>query len=139
MNPLFVLIFFAVFAAVMSVVSNLLKNKRAGSEKHQAILADFQKAVEEMLDEGEAVEAVCGYNPCAAVTNRRLLVSSKAGIDSVPFDSIKAVKGLNASGSKTTNPSSMLVLEIKADKKYVLGNHSEGFDAVARLLMKRVW
>lgn len=137
MSPLVMVALFAVFALVMSGVSHVLKNKRAGSEKYQTILADFQQGVNEMLETDEVVEAVCGYKPCAAVTNKRLLVSGKTGIDSVPFASIKAVKGLNASGYKTTNPSSMLVFEIKADKKYVLGNHSEGFEEVAQLLMKR--
>jgi len=134
MNPLYLMLFFAIFAVVMSIVGNVLKKKRAGSEKYQKIIEDFQQAVTDMLEADETVEALCGYRPCAAVTSKRLLVSGKTGIDAVLFSEIKALRGLNASGNKTRDPDRMLVFEIKAGKKYALGNHSEGFDQVVRAL-----
>lgn len=84
------------------------------------------------------VEGICGYHPCAAVTNKRLLVSTKHGINSVPFSEIKSLRGTNATGSKTYDPDRMLVFEIKAGKKYVLGNHSEGFEDVVSALFRYV-
>ena len=130
---LIVLLIVIVAAPVLGAV---LKKMRAGSEKYQQIMEDFKQAVEAMLDENEQVEAICGYKPCAAVTTKRLLVSTRQGIDVIRFSEIKKLNGLNASGNKTRNPSSMLVFEIKADKKYVLGNHSEGFDEVVQQLYK---
>lgn len=115
---------------VIPVLSKVLKNKRGSSEKHQQILVDFEQKIQNMLEADEQMEAMCGYNPCAAVTNKRLLVSTKAGVDSVPFAEIKKLEGMNAGGNKTKNPDSMLVFQIKAAKKYVLGNHSAGFNDV---------
>ena len=136
MNPLYFGLFCVVLGIVMSILGSVLKKKRAGSAKYQQLIADFQQSVNSMLEEGEVVEAMCGYKPCAAVTSKRLLVSSKTGIDAVAFSEIKSLKGLNASGNKTKDPSRMLVFEIKAAKKYTLGNHSEGFDQVVHSLVR---
>lgn len=123
---------------VVSLIAGVVKKKRAGSEKYQQMLADFEQRVNAMLEADETVEGLCGYKPCAAVTNKRLLVDTKAGIDSVAFQQIKKVKGMDAAANRTTNPDRMLVLEIKAEKKYVLGNHSEGFNGFVDALMRHV-
>ena len=123
---------------VVSLIAGVVKKKRAGSEKYQQMLADFEQRVNDMLEADETVEGLCGYKPCAAVTNKRLLVDTKAGIDSVAFQQIKKVKGMDAAANRTTNPDRMLVLEIKAEKKYVLGNHSEGFKGFVDALMRHV-
>ena len=136
MDPI-ILLGFILVAGLVSVFSIVLKNKRAGSEKYQQILADFRQSAEALLDADEHIEALCGYKPCAAITNKRLLVSTKNGIDSVAFSEIKKLNGMNASGNNTKNPTSMLVFQIKANKKYTLGNHSEGFDQVVNLLYQR--
>lgn len=132
------ILLFAALLAGISLLSNALKKKRAGSEKYQQILLDFEQRVNAMLEADESVEGLCGYKPCAAVTNKRLLVDGKAGIESIAFQQIKKVKGMNVSGNHTTNPDQMLVLEIKAEKKYVLGNHSEGFCQFVNVLMQHV-
>ena len=132
-----ILLFAALFAGV-SLLANVIKQKRTGSAKYQQILADFEQRVSAMLEPDEAVEGVCGYKPCAAVTNKRLLVDTKAGIDSVDFSKIRKVKGMDSAANKTMNPDRMLVLEIKAEKKYVLGNHSEGFGGFVNALMQHV-
>ena len=131
------IILLILIVVVVPILSKVLKKARGGSEKYQQMLADFQEKAQAMLEADEQIDAVCGYNPCAAVTNKRLLVSTKAGIDSVPFAEIKSLKGLNSGGNKTTIPDNMLVFQIKAAKKYVLGNHSEGFDDVVDLLYQR--
>lgn len=132
-----ILLFMALFAGI-SAFASILKQKRAGSEKYQQILADFEQRVTAMLDADETVEGMCGYKPCAAVTNKRLLVDGKAGIESVDFQQIKKVNGMSASGNKTANPDQMLVLQIKAEKKYTLGNHSQGFNGFVNALMNHV-
>ncbi len=116
----------------------VLKKKRAGSDKYQQILADFQQRVDNMLQEGEMVEGLCGYKPCAAVTDRRLLVDGKSGIESVEFQQIRKIRGMDAGANKTSDPDRMLVLEIKAERKYTLGNHSEGFAAFFNALSRHV-
>ena len=123
---------------VVSLIAGVVKKKRAGSEKYQQMLADFEQRVNAMLEADETVEGLCSYKPCAAVTNKRLLVDTKAGIDSVAFQQIKKVKGMDAAANRTTNPDRMLVLEIKTEKKYVLGNHSEGFNGFVDALMRHV-
>lgn len=134
MSPLFVGLFIAVFGAVMAVVANVLKEKRGSSEKYQKIITDFYNGVTNMLEPGERIEAYCGYIPCAAVTNKRLLIGDKNGIKTIPFSQIQKVKGINFSGNKTSDPNQMLAFEIKADKKYSLGNHSDGFVQVVKAL-----
>lgn len=134
MSPLMMTLFMGILAAVFAVLIPVLKKRRGSSEKYQQIMADFKEQVSAMLEEGETVEAVCGYKPCAAVTTRRLLVSSKNGIDVVPFGEIKKLQGMDGGGNKTAHPDRMIVFEIKAAKKYVLGNHSEGFSKVVNRL-----
>jgi len=137
MDVLYFGLFCLILSAVMSVIGGILKKKRGGSEKFQTIMEEFRKNVNGMLEENETVEALCGYNPCAAVTNKRLLMGTKKGIEVVQFSEIRKLSGLNGAGNKTMDPSRMLVFEIKANKKYVLGNHSEGFDQVVEALVRR--
>lgn len=127
-------IFFAVFGIVMQVVSEKSKSKRDSSAKYQKILSDFSGSVSRMLVPGEQVEGLCGYYPCAAVTNKRLLINSKKGIQTIPFSAIRKTRGMNYSGDRTSNPENMLAFEIYADKKYVLGNHSAGFTRLVRVV-----
>ena len=136
MNPIYFGLAMAVLGAIISVLSKVLKNKRGGSEKYQNILNDFYSSVNRELAPGETVAAYCGYNPCAAVTNRRLFVGDKKGVRSVSLSQIKKIRGTNFSGNKTDKPDQMLALEIFADKKYVVGNHSEGFSQVVILLQQ---
>ncbi len=128
---------FIILIALIPILSNVLKVKRAGSNKYQHIITDFLQNAETMLDTDEQIEAVCGYKPCAAITNKRLLVSTKNGIDSVAFNDVKKLNGMTASGNNTKYASSMLVFQIKANKKYTLGNHSEGFEKLVTLLYQR--
>ena len=123
---------------LVPLLANIFKKTREGSAKYQQILADFEQRVNAMLEADETVEGICGYKPCAAVTNKRLLVDTKAGIDSVAFQQIKKMKGMDSGANKTTDPDRMLVLEIKAEKKYTLGNHSEGFNGFVNALMNHV-
>ena len=136
MKPIYVMLFITIVGALVSIMNSVLKKKRAGSAKYQNILAEFNAAVSAMLEEGEKVEAVCGYRPCAAVTDKRLLISSKTGIVAIPFSHIRSLKGMDTRGNKTRDPRSIFVLEIKADKKYSIGNESEGFEDVVRALYK---
>lgn len=134
MKPVYMFLLLAIFGAVMTVVASLLKKKRAGSEKYQQMLTEFRQQAEAMLENGEVIEALCGYNPCAAVTGKRLLVGGKKGIDSVAFSEIRKLKGMDMMGNSVRDVSRMQLLQIKAEKNYTLGNHSEGFEAVAQKL-----
>lgn len=138
MKPIYLLLFMAIFGAVMALVSDLLKKKRGSSEKYQKIMVDFCNDVNNLLEPGEQLEAYCGYVPCAAVTNKRLLIGDKKGITTVAFSQIRKVQGVSFSGKKTTDPNQMLGFEIKADKKYTLGNHSDGFAQVVNALYKHL-
>lgn len=133
-NPLILGVMMGLLVSLMPRIGKALKERRKGSEKYQRIMADFKQQVEAALDEGETVQAMCGYIPCAAVTNKRLLVSTKTGLDTVSFGDIVSLKGLNGAGEKTSDPDAMLVFTIKAKKKYTLGNHSDGFNQVVTSL-----
>lgn len=135
MKPIYLLLI-AVFGVVMGIIGTVLKNKRANNPKYIKILEDFRKSVSNMLEPGEEVIAVCGYRPCAAATNQRLLVSAKNGVDSIPYANIKKVKGMDTAGNKTTDPFRMIAVTVKAEKKYTLGNHSEGFAQVVSAVYK---
>lgn len=138
MNPLFVLLCIAVIGAIVTVAAEAVKRKRGSSEKYQKILNDFHNQVSNMLEQGETLEAYCGYYPCAAVTSKRLLIGEKDGIKTVPFSQIQKIKGMSYSGNKTEYPNQMMAFEIKADKKYVLGNHSAGFEQVVEALNRHL-
>ena len=124
----------AVLLCFMPLVTQIMKEKRGASGKYQQMLADFEQQVRGELYQGEVVEAVCGYIPCAAVTNRRLLIGTKKGIETVEFNDIYGFRGIDGHGNKTADPSRMLGFTIKARKKYTLGNHSAGFDEVVMRL-----
>ena len=134
MSPLYVGLFIAVFGIILSMVSDILKKKRVSNEKYQNILNEFLNDVINILEPDEELEAYCGYYPCAAVTNKRLLISGKNSIESIEFLQIKKIKGMGFSGTSTKNPNQMLTLEIKAEKKYYIGNESEGFIQVVEFL-----
>lgn len=133
-----VIAMFVLIPCVVGLVGSILKAARAGSEKYKAILEGFQARVDEVLEENEVVEAVCGYMPCAAVTNKRLIMGRETGVFSVQFSDIKSLTGRNASNFKTDDPGRMLSLEIEAGKTYLLGNHSEGFTEVVEALYEHV-
>lgn len=130
MNPVYLGLFFLVLAIVMPMIGEMLKKIRSGSEKYQQILKDFEEQVRSELTECETIEAICGYAPCAAVTNKRLLIGTKTGIETVRFSEISSLCGMDAKGSDTADPDQMMVFTIQAKKKYVLGNHSDGFAQV---------
>lgn len=134
MNPLYLGLLIAVIGSVMAAVSSVVKEKRGSNEKYQKMITDFYNQVNNMLEQGEKLEAYCGYSPCAAVTNRRLLIGEKDGIKTIPFSQIQEIRGTSFSGFRTKDPNNMLTFEIKADKKYVLGNHSESFEQVVESL-----
>lgn len=136
MNPLFLGILVVLIPSLMTLVNSLLKEKRAGSEKYQNMQEEFLQRVNAMLDSDETVEAFCGYQPCAAITGRRLLVDTKAGIQAVAYDDIKALKGVTVSGDKTNDVERMWMIMIKADKKYTICNQSEGFAKVVESLKR---
>ena len=132
-----VIVLCILIVVVVPILNAVLKKARANSGKHQQLLADFTQSVQAMLEDDEQIDAVCGYKPCAAITGKRLLVSTKDGIDSVAFTDIKKLNGMTASGNNTKNATGMLVFQIKANKKYTLGNHSEGFEKLVTLLYQR--
>lgn len=138
MNPLFMLLILAVLGSVIAIIANVLKEKRGKSPKYQKIIEDFYNNASSMLEPGEEIEAYCGYFPCAAVTGKRILIGDKKGIQSILFSDIKKIQGMNSSGSKTNDPRQMLALEIKAHKKFVLGNHSAGFEEVVESLQNHI-
>lgn len=138
MNPLFMLLVMAILGSVTAIIANVVKEKRGKSQRYQKILEDFYTNANSMLEPGEEIEAYCGYFPCAAVTGKRLLIGGKKGIQSILFSDIKKIQGMNFSGSKTNDPRQMSVLEIKANKKFALGNHSAGFEEVVESLQKHI-
>ena len=136
MSPFAIIFFFAVFGVVMRILTELVNKKRGSSQKHQKILSDFRNSVTTVLMPGECVEGYCGYNPCCAVTNQRLIIGDKKGIHTIPYNQIRKTRGTDFSGNRTSAPNRMLALEIFADKKYVVGNHSEGFVQVVSALLR---
>lgn len=110
----------ALLALAAIALTPYLKKKRANNSKYQKILEDFRAQVDTMLRDGETVEAICGYYPCAAVTNYRLLIGGKKGIDSVAFAAIEKINGLDHSANKTSNADAMMMLEFKAGKNMLL-------------------
>lgn len=134
MNPLYVGILLVLIGSIRVLIMSLGKEKHRTKEERQKILSDFYDQVNSMLEEGEILEAHCGYDPCAAVTNRRLLIGDEYGIKTIPFSQIQKVKAMNYSGYKTKDPERTGMYEIKADETYVLTKQSEDFVHVVESL-----
>ncbi len=58
-------------------------------------------------------------------------------LKNIPLSEIKKVTGRDYGTNKTKDPKNMLLIEIKADKKYTVSNYSAEFEGVARELISR--
>ena len=138
MNPLYVRTIIVCIGALFSIIAIVLRAIMNNSDRCQKRLEDFRQQVNDMLQEDEEVLAICGYNPCAAVTNKRLLITRRAGVDVVAFSQITKLKGTSYNGQRVDEPGQMQTFQIKAEKNYYLRYQDEGFPSVVNELFRRV-
>ena len=71
------------------------------------------------------------------LTNKRLLLDTKAGFTATSFKKIKSISGVTSDGKKTVAPAKMVTVTIKADKEIILKNTGETFVELVKELKKR--
>lgn len=124
------------------IVSSILKKKHAEEDKspvNQARDTEARAKYQALCEEGETLQTVCrGYQTeYYAMTDRRLIIDNKKGLQSVPFESIRKVDFFKMGGGKAATASDCQVIAVHADKKYSMACYSGNFEQIAGELMRR--
>lgn len=128
---------FLIYILSKAVWNKKFANLPPDAKKIKAIMAEFHRQAEQMLLPGEIVEASCGCDPCAAVTNQRLLITTGQGILPLPFSEIRGLSRSDA-GAPGHDPKAREVLTICAGRKYFLANTADGFEEVYEALKRHI-
>ena len=109
---------------------------QTGNQTRDTTLWDKYTA---MCEDGETLQVVCpGFKTeYYAMTDKRLIVDNKKGVQSIPFSTITHVDCWRTGGGEASTPSDCQTISIHADKKYYIGRYSSRFEQIAVELMKR--
>lgn len=134
MELLFVFFIGLLISFIVKACSGNTSGLRPGAANSKQTLEEFEAQVAQMLEPDEVMEASVGYGPCAAVTNKRMFISTKKGILTFPYEKIT---GLSRSDSdQPYNPRRFVTMCVVADKRYYLGNYVGDFEGVFAVLQK---
>ena len=123
-------------AAAFGIV--LLKIWAAAAKKRRLKQRDFDRKLETVLRPEEEILVIHKEKSGRWIlTNKRLLLDTKAGFTATAFKKIKSISGLTSDGKKTVAPEKMVSVTIKADKEIILKNTGETFVELVKELKKR--
>ena len=101
----------------------------------------FRNAVRKLelvLQPRETIKVICPQKKGRVIlTSKRILFETKEGFTAVVIRNIKKVQGNNEKGNRTTVPTKMVSLTIKADQEYTIRNDCPEFEALARGLIQK--
>lgn len=101
----------------------------------------FRNAVRKLelvLQPRETIKVICPQKKGRVIlTSKRILFETKEGFTAVVIRNIKKVQGKNEKGNRTTVPTKMVSLTIKADQEYTIRNDCPEFEALARGLIQK--
>ena len=101
----------------------------------------FRNAVRKLelvLRPRETIKVICPQKKGRVIlTSKRILFETKEGFTAVVIRNIKKVQGNNEKGNRTTVPTKMVSLTIKADQEYTIRNDCPEFEALARGLIQK--
>lgn len=137
MNPLILVLIMAAIGGAVGLGISIRNKNRDSDPDNQKKDAEKRSEFEAMMEEGETFLASCTADRkrFCAVSSKRFLIETKDGLKSIPLGEIKKVTGKDYGANKTKDPKNMLLIEIKADKKYTVSNCSAEFEDVARELI----
>jgi len=99
---------------------------------------DAARKLELVLQPRETIKIICPQKKGRVIlTSKRVLFDTKEGFNAVPIKTIKRVQGNNEKGNRTTVPTKMVSLTIKAEQEYEIKNSCPEFEEFARQLMKK--
>ena len=127
-----ILLFFAVLTVLTVMFLSALR-KRKESQFRDAV-----RKLELVLQPRESIKVICPQKKGRVIlTSKRVLFETKDGFTAVPVKTIKKVQGSNAKGTRTSTPTNMVSLTIKAEQEYAVKNESPEFREFAKQLMKK--
>ena len=129
MNPVWLILFFAVFGGILSFAMKKSNNSRDNSPENIEKTEDLKAQITAQLEEGESIEVCCFY---AAVTTKCLYYTKHDELVKIPFSEIKKLKATNFSASKTKNPEDVLSLYVYTNDgdKHTIINQSNMHSAI---------
>jgi len=137
MNRYFVII---ILFAVVGAIAAMRKMANTANPKKTKEREDFVDKITPRLEEGETILASCGNQPCCAITNEKVYIEDNGSIPDIRFSRITKVKTEDVTGGKCKKTQDIFIMTVYVanGKKYKIINESEGFEAFAEELLKRV-
>lgn len=127
-----ILVAAAVLMLIAALVQTSLRKNR--EYKHR----DNTRKLELVLQPRETIKVICPQKKGRVIlTSKRVLFETKEGFNALLIKNIKKVQGNNEKGNRTTVPTKMVSLTIKAQQDYTVKNDCEEFAEFAKQLMKK--
>ena len=99
---------------------------------------DATRKLELVLQPRETIKVICPQKKGRVVlTSKRILIETKDGFNAVLIKNIQKVQGSNERGNRTSLPTNMVRLTIKADREYEIRNSCPEFAEFAKQLIKK--
>ena len=127
-----ILLITAVLLVLILAVRSSLRKRR----EYQ--FRDATRKLELVLQPRETIKVICPQKKGRVIlTSKRVLFETKEGFNAVPIKTIKKVQGNNEKGNRTTVPTRMVSLTIKAEQEYEIKNSCPEFEEFAKQLIKK--
>ena len=123
---------FLAVAALLGLLLVIRSSLRARRERKER---DFTRTLETALLPKETIKVICPQKKGRWIlTSKRLLLEEKGGFHAIALGKIKSIQGKNAAGNRTTSPSNMVSLTVKADKDFTIQNLNDQFPELVKQL-----
>ena len=124
--------------AAASLLLLILAVRSSLKKRREYKYRDAARKLELVLQPRETIKVICPQKKGRVIlTSKRILFETKGGFNAVPIKTIKKVQGNNEKGNRTTVPTKMVSLTIKAEQEYEIRNNCEEFAAFAKQLIKK--
>ena len=126
---------------IVSISGAVMRYKADKADKNPENLAsdeDAERKYAALCEPGETLKVVCrGWKEQYYVlTDRRLILEDKKGMQSIPLNSIQNVKFRKTDGGKARTVDTCQSIIIYANGQYSLFRYSNKFDQITRALME---
>ncbi len=127
---------------ILSTVTFIWRERAEKADQDPANIAKDQEAEKKyagLCESDETINVICRGNKeeYYVLTDKRLIIDNKNGLQSIPFDTIKKVKLQKLGGGKAGHPSLCQIITINADRKYTLARYSQKFNEIAAFFIDR--
>ena len=124
-----------VVAVALSLAVLLLLAVRISARKKKQKERDFLRKLETVLRSRETALVICPQRSGRVIlTEKRLLLETKAGFTALDRGRIRNIQGLTKEGKTTVSPPKMAKLLLKGEQEYTLYNTGAEFEQLVRAL-----